>query len=282
MGAVGESRSPCIVRRPRTHRFTFQSPRLSFDQLTAVCRPRWHVRMSLREASCARAPRIHSLLALLQRPGACARPSPPRHANRPRSLFATTAFPTPDAMRRLCRPATSATHSSPITTALERADAYNRWCNRGGGTIGGGTVRLDGIAWVMQTPPPSFDHPRALCRLDDSRTSPREASCARASQIAPLLSPYTTTSRSLVRANPPRSSFATAAVPAPNAMSRSHRPAPSAAHALVPSPRLTNAQIHARYGDASSATQEEAKWVGGAPQRYRVLLLSFDHPGALS
>ncbi|KZS99622.1 uncharacterized protein LAESUDRAFT_765338 [Laetiporus sulphureus 93-53] len=126
---------------------------------------------------------------------------------------------------------------------------------------------VGGVVCTHQRPPClSFDHPRALCRLDDPRTSPREALCARASQIAPLLSPYTATSCSLVRANPLHSSFATVAVPVPNAMSRSRRPAPSVAHTLVPSPRLTNAQIHARYGDASSATQEKGKWVGGAPQ----------------
>ncbi|KZT00412.1 uncharacterized protein LAESUDRAFT_554773 [Laetiporus sulphureus 93-53] len=57
--------------------------------------------------------------------------------------------------------------------------------------------------------PPSFDHSSAICRPRRPCTSPCEASCARASRIAPPFSPYTTTSCSLARANLPRSSFVT-------------------------------------------------------------------------
>ncbi|KZS99849.1 uncharacterized protein LAESUDRAFT_765154 [Laetiporus sulphureus 93-53] len=64
------------------------------------------------------------------------------------------------------------------------------------------------------------------------------------------------TSRSLVRANPaffiPRTAFLT-----PYTMSRSRRPALSAAHALTRSARLTSARTHARDGDTAAATLQE-------------------------
>ncbi|KZT06581.1 uncharacterized protein LAESUDRAFT_759397 [Laetiporus sulphureus 93-53] len=99
--------------------------------------------------------------------------------------------------------------------------------------------------YLPHVSPPRATNPVCSADLDDPRNSP----CAFRSAF---LDSAATTS-TLTRAEWPWSSPVAHGVP-------------TRAPAFVPSPRLMNAQIHARSGNASAATQEEGGWAGGLLQ----------------
>ncbi|KZT01013.1 uncharacterized protein LAESUDRAFT_501900 [Laetiporus sulphureus 93-53] len=175
IGAVGESRSPGIARRPRAHT-------LAFYRLSPLVRPSQRALPTSTTLAPAHALSGAPSLTPRQRrararvlnghdPLCCPRcnnASPPRRSPQP-----------PPSQRRRHAPLTP----RPITTALERVNACNRWRLGCGGTTGGG--RDGGIALDRCC--------SALCDLE-ALARMHAMHRPRASRIAHLFLPYTTIS----------------------------------------------------------------------------------------